>query len=211
MAEVDRTVEDRLREEYFDLLPEIRRVAEQLETEVRYSLLFLSRKLSRHERLVVTSRVKDCESSVRKLRRRQEGRSFGTELHEKYTLTALNDLAGVRVLIFPRRKIKEVDLALLPVFDGWESDPILEEGELLAFKYRGYTQASSKVKGEYQIMSILTGLFWDVEHSAIYKPEPQLSGIARHSGMMQRTADVLQALRAFEEQFEALIPVGTDT
>ena len=34
----------------------------------------------------------------------------------------------------------------------------------------------------------------------MYKPDPRLSGIARHSGMMQRRADVLQALKAFEER-----------
>src|SRR5438876_9899157 len=36
LAEIDRTIEDRLREEYFVLLPEIRRVTEQLEAEARY-------------------------------------------------------------------------------------------------------------------------------------------------------------------------------
>lgn len=33
-----RTIEDRLREEYFQLVPDIRRVAENVETEVRYCL-----------------------------------------------------------------------------------------------------------------------------------------------------------------------------
>ena len=32
----DRTVEDLLREQYFDLLPEIRKVIERLESEVRF-------------------------------------------------------------------------------------------------------------------------------------------------------------------------------
>jgi len=31
-----RTIEDRLRDEYFELLPEMRRVAEHLETEAKY-------------------------------------------------------------------------------------------------------------------------------------------------------------------------------
>jgi len=210
LARAERTVEDRLREEYFDLLPDIRRVTEQLETEIRYTLLVVSRHLRRHERLVVTSRVKDCESAIRKLRRRQEGRSFEAEPPERYSLSALNDLAGVRVLVFPRGRISEIDLALHSVFEDWEPDPIQEDGGLLAYKYRGYTRASPTVKGEYQIMSILTGLFWDVEHSAMYKPEPRLAGIARHIGMMQRTTEVLQALKAFEEQFEALIPSDED-
>lgn len=51
---------------------------------------------------------------------------------------------------------------------------------------------------------MLTGLFWEVEHSAIYKPDPRLNGIAEDRGMRERTTDVVNALRAFEEQFEAL-------
>lgn len=51
---------------------------------------------------------------------------------------------------------------------------------------------------------MLTGLFWEVEHSAIYKPDVGLSGIAEHFGMRERTRDVAKALKAFEEQFETL-------
>jgi hypothetical protein len=43
----ERTPEDRLREEYFDLLPEIRKVTENPEAEVRYRTL--------------KSRIKECE------------------------------------------------------------------------------------------------------------------------------------------------------
>jgi ppGpp synthetase/RelA/SpoT-type nucleotidyltranferase len=204
LANAARTIEDRLREEYFDLLPEIRRVEEQLEAEVRYNLLIVSRGLSRYERLVVTSRVKDCESALQKLRGFQEGATFDAERPELYSLTTLNDLAGVRVLVFPRRRITEVDFALRGVFQ-WEADPIQENGEVLAFKYRGYSHASRKIKGEYQIMSILTGLFWEVEHSAMYKPDLRLRGVARHRGMIRRRTDVLHALKAFEEQFEELL------
>ena len=64
----ERSVEDRLREEYFNLLPDIRRVAEQLETEVLYRVLPVSLKLDGHERLVVKSRIKECESAVEALR-----------------------------------------------------------------------------------------------------------------------------------------------
>jgi hypothetical protein len=51
---------------------------------------------------------------------------------------------------------------------------------------------------------MLTGLFWEVEHSAIDKPDARLSAIAQHLGMLERTRDVVNRLRAFEEQFEAL-------
>jgi len=47
--------------------------------------------------------------------------------------------------------------------------------------------------------------FWNVEHSTIYKPTPELRGVVRDLAMQQRTADVLKALRGFEEEFETLV------
>ena len=82
-----RTVEDRLREEYFDLLPDARRVREELEAEVRHALLPISSRLDKYERrLVVTSRIKDCESALEALRRRQEGATFDPDRVQSYTL-----------------------------------------------------------------------------------------------------------------------------
>jgi ppGpp synthetase/RelA/SpoT-type nucleotidyltranferase len=204
----ERSVEDRLREEYFNLLPDIRRVAEQLETEVRYRVLPVSLKLDGHERLVVKSRIKECESAVEALRWRQEGATFDRDRPAQYTLTDLNDLAGVRVLGFPRGCLTQIDRELRGRFPSWTSDPVPADGgdEPLAFKYHGYCDdASRKVRGELQIVSMLTGLFWEVEHSAIYKPSPQLKVVARSLAMQERTQEVLKALRAFEEEFENLV------
>jgi ppGpp synthetase/RelA/SpoT-type nucleotidyltranferase len=208
---LDRTVEDRLREEYFDLLPEIRRVVEHIEAEVRYRLLPLSRKLHKFERLDVTSRIKECESALESLRRRQQGAIFYPSPVEPYTLTNLKDLAGVRVLVFPQSRISEVDSILREVnaFSEWVADPVRDGGRILALKYSGYcTDASSRISGEYQIVSVLIGLFWNIEHSAIYKPSPQLKGVVRSLTMQERTKDVLEALNAFEEEFERLVRAG---
>src|SRR5436309_13675276 len=103
----ERTIEDRLREEYFALLPDARRVVEELEAVARHCLLPVSGMLERHERIVVTSRIKDCESALDALRRRQETATFEPERALSYTLTTLNDLAGVRVLAFPRSRLIE--------------------------------------------------------------------------------------------------------
>jgi hypothetical protein len=131
--------------------------------------------------------------------------AFQRDRPESYTLTSLNDLAGVRVLAFPRSRLAEVDRLLRKEFATWTSDPVESDGEVQAFKYYGHcSQASAKVKGEYQVVSMLTGLFWEVEHSAIYKPDARLGGISEHLGMLSRTRDVMKALKAFEEQFEAL-------
>ena len=112
MAEAERTVEDRLREEYFTLLPEIRRVADRLEAEIRYHALPISGALHGYERLVVKCRVKSCESALNKLRRHQETRAFQEDRPEAYTLTSLNDLAGVRVLaLLSEREVGAVGAA----------------------------------------------------------------------------------------------------
>jgi hypothetical protein len=101
-----------------------------------------------------------------------------------------------------------VDRVLRELFRSWTFDPVREEdGELLALKYHGYSDASERIRGEYQIVSMLTGLFWEVEHSAIYKPAPRLKGIARSLAMQQLSKEVVDALRAFEDEFEALIHV----
>jgi hypothetical protein len=204
----ERTVEDRLREEYFVLVPDVRRVLGELEAEVRYCLLPLSGKLDKYERLEVTSRIKDCESALGALRRRQEPRLFDPDRADSYSLTALNDLAGVRVLAFPRSRLIEAHRNLRQRFPSWTSDPVPggdESHEPLAFKYHGYCSRSSKVRAELQIVPMLIGLFWEVEHSAIYKPSPELKGVAESLGMQQRTNDVLKALNAFEDEFERLV------
>jgi ppGpp synthetase/RelA/SpoT-type nucleotidyltranferase len=204
-----RTIEDRLREEYFRLLPDIRRLAEHLEAEVKYLLLPIRRKLDRYEQVAVTSRVKDCESALDSLRRKQEGAIFEPEQPTRYTLTSLSDLAGVRVLAFPSSRVAEVDEGIRKRFNAWESDPVTRLGEAelpLVFKYSGYcNEASDRVRGEIQIVPMLIGLFWEVEHSAVYKPSPRLKGVAAHPEMQRCASEVYRALRAFEHQFEALL------
>jgi hypothetical protein len=214
-----RTIEDRLREEYSLLLPDIRRVTEQLEAEVRYCVLPILRELNKYEHLVVKSRIKECETAIDSLRRRrgfvadegarQESATFDRDRPTLYALTDLKDLAGVRVLAFPRRRVTEVDEELRKRFGSWEPDPVPGLGPSdhpRALKYYGYCEeASAKVRGEYQVASMLIGLFMEAEHSAIYKPAPELKGAVLELGIKQRRKEVYDALRAFDEEFEAII------
>jgi len=75
----------------------------------------------------------------------------------------------------------------------------------LALKYSGFCQTGDRVRAEYQIVSMLTGLFWEVEHSAVYKPAPQFRGVAKSLEMIWRRTAVLEALRAFETEFENVV------
>ena len=202
-----RSIEDKLREEYFNILPIVRRIRERLEAEVRYKLIPILKTLKPHERFEVHSRVKECESSINALRRRQEGSSFDTDKSHEYSLEHLKDLAGVRVLVFPRGLVDRIDKCLRGHFSSWTADHVPgynESDENQALKYFGVLTEGDKIHGEIQIVPMLTGLFWHVEHEAIYKPKPELKSIANSFEMRERTQDVLNALKAFEQTFERL-------
>jgi len=209
----ERTIEDRLRQEYFELLPEIRRVEAHLKAEIQFHTLPILRSLRTHEQLVIKSRIKDCESAINALRRRtKEGKrrefaTFNRNRPEEYSLLDLRDLAAVRVLAFPVARLEQIDEALKPRFQDWTPDPIAnEQNEVLAPKYYVYcADAGSNVRGEYQVVSMLTGLFWEVEHAAIYKPNPDLKGAERNSELQDLTDKVYLALTSFEQGFERAI------
>jgi hypothetical protein len=119
----------------------------------------------------------------------------------------LPDLAGVRVLVFPNYRLIEVDEALRPHFSGWTSKPVKDDGgSPQAPKYYGYLERiSRRVRAEYQIVPMLLGLFWEVEHSSMYKSEI----VANSRNMQKRRAEVESALSRFEEGIASLLPDNT--
>jgi hypothetical protein len=52
---------------------------------------------------------------------------------------------------------------------------------------------------------MLIGRFWEVEHSALYKPAPQLRGVEGSQIMKRLAFNVYNALPAFEDEFETII------
>jgi ppGpp synthetase/RelA/SpoT-type nucleotidyltranferase len=203
-----RTVEDRLRAEYFELLPDIRRTLLETETRVRRDLLDVSLALERYERVLVTSRIKECDSAVDALRRRQPLGLFDAERILEYSITPLPDLAAVRVMAFPERRVADAHDALRQTLSGWKADPVPSDDNdatQLALKYFGKWSPDAQITAEVQIVGLLIGLFWEVEHSAIYKPNPNLHGIVRTSSVLQRRDEALSALQAFEAAFDDAI------
>lgn len=179
-------------------------MAEHLKTQVQYSILPIARLLKPHESLVVKARVKECNSAIDKIRRGNPGGVFDRDHPEIYTLLSLRDLVGVRVLAFPSGRAMEVDRLLRAEFPDWVVDPIEDNGLHLGFKYNGrYAESNQDLHCEYQIVSTLIGLFWDVEHAAIYKQAPNLRGLG--PVMRNQTSAVYLALKAFEDEFERQI------
>ena len=200
-----RTVEDRLREEYFELGSDIKRVLCELQTAVAFLLLPMTLKLKHHERIQIESRVKDCESAINSLRRREEALEFDEDAWERYTLTSLPDLAALRVLVFPRSYVADVNSIVREQFHQWTCDPVRTGNPPVfrAWKYHGFCATSAKVQAEIQVVPMLTGLFWRVEHGAFYKPRDEvLRGVANKAVMRERTGRVYEAFDALEETLE---------
>jgi ppGpp synthetase/RelA/SpoT-type nucleotidyltranferase len=203
-----RTAEDFLRDEYFSLLPHIRYAMEELEAEVRHLLVPLGRAQEKHERIVIKSRMKECESAIAALRRREDINDFDRTGVAPRSLKALNDLVGVRVLAFPRCRVLEIDHVLRQRFGDWVADPVPPAPGTetpLALKYHGFCSDHCRVRGEIQVMSLLVGMFWEVEHGALYKPGERLRDIELSLKMQHRNADVVRAIYAFETEFEELV------
>jgi ppGpp synthetase/RelA/SpoT-type nucleotidyltranferase len=208
-----RQVEDRLRAEYVDLLPAMQRTLTALMTEVNHVLLPAILRLDRYEQIVVKGRIKNSESAVDSLRRRQRLARFDISQSENYSLITLPDLVGIRVLAFPQRRLQDVRriLEAEPRLSGWKSDHISNPASKeppIAFKYQGLWNSTDSFRSELQIVSFLVGLFWEVEHSAIYKPTPRLQGIASSMSMKDKNDAVLNALQQFEQEFDRQIESG---
>jgi hypothetical protein len=196
-------IEDLLREEYFELLPVVRRLAMQLETDIRSLTLPILHSLQPYEQLIIKSRVKECESALNTLLGPKEGRIFDPDRPGGYSLLQLPDLAGVRVLVFPNSRLIQVDDVLRSRFPDWTSKPVVYgSGSTEAPKYFGYCdQISRKISGEYQVVPMLLGLFWEVEHAAMYK----FRAAAQSKDMRNYRTAVEDSLINFDEGMENFV------
>src|SRR5260221_14433093 len=98
-----RTVEDVLRDEYRRLLPAMQRALTEVETEVKHALLPLTLSLHPYEWIIVRARLKDCESAVEALQRRELYGRFDPDTND--SLTSPQDHVGLRLLTFPGRRL----------------------------------------------------------------------------------------------------------
>jgi len=209
----ERLVEDRLRAEYVNLLPAMKRIQVSMETEIRYLLLPTILGLDRHEQIVVRARLKDCESAVESLRRRQGWSAFDAEHPERYSLTALRDLVGLRVMTFPGQRFRDAHRVIRRRILDWTADPIPavdSSGPPLGQKYYGRWNPDDSIRSEVQVVPLLISLFWEVEHSAIYKPTAGTREIAASFRMRGHTAAVVSALQQFEAEFDRQLDASID-
>lgn len=109
--------------------------------------------------------------------------------------------------MFPHKLISKVDDTLRRYFSCWKQDHIHNEDKtIIAQKYHGFIdEKHNKFTCEYQIVPMLIGLFWEVEHFAYYKPNPDLKGIKDALQMESAYQEVLKSLNKFDEIFINII------
>jgi hypothetical protein len=111
-------------------------------------------------------------------------------------------------MAFPERRVSDARSALEATLSTWTADPVPAIDTLgtpLALKYFGKWSSDARITAEVQIVSLLIGLFWEVEHAAIYKPNPDLRGVIASSSVIRKRDEVLNALHEFETAFEEAI------
>lgn len=195
--------ENYLCEEYFNLLPELAKVQQLMEARVRWYLKDITFALKKHQRIEIESRVKECNSAIDALKRRQQSRSFDD--NNSYSLTELKDLVGLRILVFPPGLTTKINKVITAKFRSWKPDHHKLGKTILCKKYDGIANKKLKIRCEIQIISMLTGAFWDIEHFALYKPDPAYKGIRENLKMRRLRDEVLVKLAEFEKTFEKII------
>ena len=178
-----------LREEYIKLLPQAKKTIEFLTTTVNHLLKDIYLKLGPEEQIQCKSRIKSQESSIAALARRQEGQIFDPA--KQYSLSNLPDFVGLRILVFPNPRISEIQNSLQDLLKNWKSDPVRDMDTV--HKYFGHLPEPeiSEISCEVQIVPMLIGLFWQVEHSTLYKPSPRIKNL--ESEGLNRAADGVYA------------------
>jgi len=200
----EKKTEDDLREDYFRLLPLMRRMEFLLESQIRWHLKSIIYDLEPYQRIEIRSRIKDCDRAISSLRRRREG-IFDPA--QKYSLAELKDLVGFRILVFPESLISTVNKIVTEKFSSLKSDPVLKKGnpeDIIALKYHGYINEHDKFQSEIQIVSMLIGLFWEVEHFTLYKQDPSFKGVISED-LKNQNDKILDALEEYSILFESTL------
>lgn len=200
-------VEDYLREEYYGLRRELIKMMTSLETQIRWYLRDIIFNLKKHERIEIKTRIKDCESAIGTLKKDIEFNTFENDPN-KYKLTNLKDLVGIQIRVFPRHLILDVNTILIDKFPSWLSNHTYSEDktDILAHKYYGLIDnINNNVRCEIQIVPMLVGLFWEVEHFAYYKPYPELINIKKNLEMQQIVQEIGNKFKEFDEVFERIL------
>lgn len=206
------TDEARLKHEYEELLPKMKKLQSLLDASLRWYLKDEMVSLTHSERIDISSRFKNCESAINKLKRilrnKKEGESKSSiDPNHYYSLTKLKDLVGIRISVFPASKVKIFRQLIADKFADWQEDVDPKHSEISFYKFHGLLPHPeyNDIKCEIQIVPMLIGKFWDVEHFMLYKPKPADKNASEHAQMAHIKEDIYGKFKEFEECFEKVL------
>jgi len=202
---INQQATDRLRREYFHLLPQMQKLKILLEANIKWHFKSFAYELKKYQRLEFESRIKECDSAIESLRRKkhkQGERDFDDS--QSYSLKDLKDLIGIRILVFPVSLITEAGEVITSKFRNWETDHE-KHGDVQILKYDGFLDEDKKIRCEIQLVPMLTGMFWEVEHSALYKPHPKYKNVKEDLKLKRLYTEILNKFAEFEKTFEEVV------
>ncbi len=203
-----RLVKDFLHDEYYDILPKLRLINKNTEVEIKHALLPIYSELKPYERIEVSTRIKDVESVIEKLKGKQEGNRFDEKNQKKYRIKDLKDLIGIRIAFFPsniKEKIWNIITELYPKFEKDVTVDFDDEKKVIIEKLYGSTDLEPNITIEIQFLSLFYSRFLDIEHDLIYKPDSRYKGVKKSLEMRKQKSEVLNKLKEFEGEFLKII------
>lgn len=206
--ETQRDIEVRLLSEYFIKRPIYEKIIAVASAIIEHALIQLRLEKKPWERIEVVARLKDFNSALNKLRERKEGNI----LEPSASFNILNDMAGLKIKVFPNDYLRRVEDIIISLFPSAEADhePTnidSDYGNVIRLKYFVTLDTAYKIntKFEIQIVPFILDAFMDIEHDIIYKPDPRLPKKQLSSLMKDQTAIVIPSLRVWSKEFSRIL------
>jgi ppGpp synthetase/RelA/SpoT-type nucleotidyltranferase len=204
-------IEARLLREYYDNRAVYEKIINIAKPQIEYRLIEVRINKKPWERIDVIARVKEFASALDKLKRQREGRI----LEETDSFSTLNDMAALKIRVFPNIYLQSVDNIINNLYDYLEADHQPPEktdwknyDNIERIKYIAKLQSEYgiDIRFEIQIVPFLLDAFIDVEHDIIYKPGeglPSKEIIERH--MKHPKAVAIGSLISFAKEFSEIL------
>ncbi len=193
-------VESRLQLEYLKVASALYKAKEYIEIEIKHTIKTQLLEAVHANKILISSRVKDCNSAITALKKKEEGRVFRDG--RQYSITQLNDLIGLRISVFPLTLLELVQSPLLSYLENNFEQPFQTDHTTIEnydiYKYRGIHNQFSEFNCEIQLIPMLISKFWDTEHDVFYKPASP-----HDAPPMKEAYDaVIKSLYSFEKTYE---------
>lgn len=198
----DAEIKKKLLLEYYEQRPIYEKIVDVAKAQIEYKLIKLRLKRKRWERLALTARVKEFESAFKKLKESKEA----NELKPTDSLGELNDMAALKIKVFPNYHLKAVHEIIMKLFSDVEEK---HESKIEGLKYLVQLKPSLGINNrfEIQIVPFILDEFMDVEHDIIYKPTDLTKTIKAiiKKRMEPDRSRVISSVIDFSKTFETIL------